>query len=381
MPRLVKSSTACALVALALVSAGRVASAQGSLGGQGLGYPVGGLSGAASALAGASAELDPNSPLNPAALTRSNRLVIHLRFEPEMRETTIGSQRAYSNVLRYPGFTASGGFGRFVGSVGISPMLDRTWRNQTQDTILVTGIPVPSLLQVSSEGAMNDARIGLGYVVSPKFQVGAAIHAVTGENRTYFARSFADTSGVQSISQTNSFGYTGGAFSLGAVAEVLPDFVVSASAKFGGDLRMELEGDELSKGKVPSRYGVGFAYFGIRGITAHLRAEQVQWSELEDVSASASAVFDATEISAGIEALGPRVFGGNSAIRAGMRSRTLPFGVNGEKVDERGFAFGIGLPMARGRSQVDIGAQRLFRTAPGAKENSWLLTLGFGIRP
>src|SRR5690606_35944692 len=99
-----------------------------------------------------------------------------------------GSQRAYSNVLRYPGFTASRGFGRFVGSVGISPMLDRTWRNQTQDTILVTGIPVPSLLQVSSEGAMNDARIGLGYVVSPKFQVGAAIHAVTGENRTYFAR-------------------------------------------------------------------------------------------------------------------------------------------------------------------------------------------------
>lgn len=377
MPRVMKAVA----TAVALAAGAQLAEAQGSLGSQGLGYPVGGLSGAATALGGANAELDPNSPLNPAAVTRSNRLSIQLRFEPELRETTVGAQRAYAKVLRFPGISATGAFGKFVGAVGISPMLDRTWRNQVTDTIVVTGIPTESQLQVSSEGAMNDARVSLGYIVSPKLQVGVALHAVTGENRTFFARRFADTSGVQGISQTNAFGYTGGALSLGAVAEVVPDLVVSASAKFGGDLTMELEGDEITTGKVPSRFGLGVAYFGIRGISAHLRAEQVKWSELDGVSASASAVFDATEVSAGVEALGPRMFGANALLRAGLRSRTLPFGANGNKVDERGFAFGVGLPLARGRTQVDLGAQRLQRSAPGAKENSWLLSFGFGIRP
>ncbi|HRN54729.1 MAG TPA: hypothetical protein PK788_14635, partial [Gemmatimonadaceae bacterium] len=173
MPRVVS-----ALVALAL--AAPLAQAQGSLGSQGLGYPVGGLSGAATALGGANAELDPNSPLNPAAVTRSNRLAIQVRFEPELRETNVGAQSAYAKVLRFPGVSATGAFGKFVGAVGISPMLDRTWRNQITDTILVTGIPTESQLQVSSEGAMNDARVALGYIVSPKLQLGVALHAVTG---------------------------------------------------------------------------------------------------------------------------------------------------------------------------------------------------------
>lgn len=376
MPRLVQG-----VAALVFVATATVARAQGSISAQGLGYPVGGLSGAAAALGGANAELDPNSSLNPAAITRSNRLSIMVRFEPEMRETTVGAQRAYANVVRFPGFQITGGYRKFVAAAGITPMLDRTWRNQTIDTILVTGIPTESQLQASSEGAMNDARVAIGYVVSPRLQVGAALHAVTGENRTFFARRFADTSGVQSISQTNSFGYAGSAFSLGVVAEVIPDLVVSASAKFGGDLTMELQGDELATAKVPARTGLGLAYFGVRGVSAHLRVEQTKWSDLDGLSASASGVSDATELAAGLEALGPPVFGANAMLRVGYRTRTLPFAVNGDQVDESGVAFGFGLPLARGRSQIDLGAQRLTRSAPGAKENSWVISLGFGIRP
>lgn len=376
MTRLVQILTLAAFVGVAS-SAG----AQGSIGAQGLGYPVGGLSGAAAALGGANAELDPNSSVNPAAITRSNRLSIMLRFEPEMRETTVGAQRAYANLVRFPGFQATGGYGRWVGAIGISPMLDRTWRNQISDTLVVSGVPTESQLQVSSDGAMNDARVALGYVISPRVQVGAALHAVVGENRTFFQRVFPDTSGVQGVSQVNSFGYSGSAYSVGVVAEVLSDLVLSASAKFGGDLTMELEGSELATASVPSRTGVGLAYFGIRGITAHVRADQVRWTDLEDLSGSASAVFDGTELAAGLEALGPTLFGANMLLRAGLRDRTLPFGVNGEQVRENGFAFGLGLPLARGRTQIDLGAQRLRRSSPGAQENSWFLSLGFGIRP
>lgn len=369
------------LLALALSGLASTASAQGSIGAQGLGYPVGGLSGAAAAMGGASAEIDPNSAVNPAAITRSNRLSIMVRFEPEMRETLVGGQRAYANLVRFPGFQATGAYGRWVGAIGISPMLDRTWRNQTDDTVAVSGIPTPSQLQVSSTGAMNDARVAVGYVVSPRLQLGAALHAVVGENRTFFQRNFPDTSGVQGVSQTNAFGFAGRAVSLGVVAEVLPDIVVSASHKFGGDLTLELQGDELRTASVPTRTGLGVAYFGIRGITAHARLDHVRWTDLAGLSESADGVFDGTELAAGVEALGPAFFGSNLVVRAGLRDRALPFGVGGNEVRENGYTFGFGLPLARGRSQIDLGAQRLTRTTAGAKENSWFISLGFGIRP
>ena len=59
----------------------------------------------------------------------------------------------------------------------------------------------------------------------------------------------------------------------------------------------------------------------------------------------------------------------------------LPFGAGTDEVRENGYAFGLGLPLARGRSHIDLGAQRLQRTTAGARENSWFISLGFGIRP
>lgn len=369
------------LVAAGCIAIAGTLGAQGSLGAQGLGYPVGGLSGAAASLAGASAELDANSAVNPAAVTRTTRFSIMFRFEPEMRETKVGDQRAYANVVRFPGFQFTGAYGRFVGAVGLTPLLDRSWSNSVTDTLIVSGLPLQSQLKTSSEGSMNDARLAIGYIVSPRLQFGAAVHAITGENRTSFSRTFADTSAVQGVSQENAYGFSGSAVSFGVVAEVVRNLVVSASAKIGGEVAMDRQGDEVATADVPSRAGIGVAYFGIRGVSAHLRVDRARWSDLDGLSASASGLFDATEIAAGVEALGPSVRGTNALLRAGYRTRTLPYAVNGDRVDERGLAFGVGFPLARGRTQIDLGAQRLTRSAPGASENSWLFTVGLGIRP
>lgn len=365
--------------ALALLPA--VAGAQGSISAQGYGYPTGGLSGAAAAMAGANAEIDPNSSVNPAAITRSNRLSVMLRLEPEFRNTTAGAASANATVLRFPAFQATGAFGRWVGAVGVSTLLDRTWRNQYADTLLIGGDPVASLVQVGSEGAMSDARAAIGYVVNPRLQLGAAIHALVGESRTVFTRSFDPASGVSTISQNSSFGFTGTALSLGAVAEVMPDLVLSGSARFGQSMSVELLGTKLAQAEVPTRFGLGVTYFGIRGVSLFGRVDRTKWSDMRGLVSDSTAVFDATELSAGVEALGPRLFGSNTALRAGLRQRSLPFGVSGEEVSERGFALGVALPLARGRAQIDVGAQRMFRSINSADEDAWLLSLGFGIRP
>jgi hypothetical protein len=368
------------IAALALVFP-VASSAQGSVSNQGFGYPLGGLSGAAAALGGANGEIDANSAINPAAITRSNRFSVMLRFEPEMRETKLGGGSANSTVMRFPAFQATGAYGRFVGAIGVTTMLDRSWRNQYTDSLIIGGEPIGSVLQIGSEGAMSDARAAVGYVVNPRLQVGFAMHALTGENRTVFLRQFDPASGVSSISQSNSFGFTGTAYSLGLSGEPFKDLIVSASARFGQDMKLELQGTELGSASVPSRAGVGVTYFGISGLALFGRVDQTKWSNLRGLGSDSVSIFDGTEFAIGAEALGPRVLGASSAIRAGFRSRNLPFGVNGSDVQERGFAVGIGLPVSRGRGQIDLGAQRLRRNVSGIEENAWLLSLGFGIRP
>lgn len=369
------------ILAIAALATAAPLAAQGSVGTQGLGYPLGGLSGAAAGLAGANAEIDPNSAVNPAAITRSNRFSVMLRFEPEFRDTRVGELSSNASVMRFPAFQATGAYGRFVGSIGVTTMLDRTWRNQIFDSVLVGGTLYRSRLQSGSEGAVSDARVAVGYVISQKLQVGAALHALTGENRTLYSRTFDDTTGIVGIGQSNSFGYGGTALSFGVSAEPIRGLVIAGSVRAGQEMRLELEGSELATATVPGRVGLGVTYFGIPGLTLYSRLDQTRWSELDGLVGDSASVFDATEISLGAEALGPKLFGANTVFRAGLRDRTLPFGVNGNAVTERGFSLGIGLPLSRGRSQIDIGGQRMSRSTPGASENAWLFSLGFGIRP
>lgn len=367
------------VIALGLLPS--LAAAQGSIGALGYGYPTGGLSAAAASMGGANAEIDPNSAINPAAITRSNRLSVMFRFEPEFRSTDAGSVRANAVVPRFPAFQVTGAFGRWVGAAGVSTMLDRTWRNQYSDSLVIGGETVASNVQIGSEGAIGDARVAVGYVVSPRVQLGASMHAIVGQNRTVFNRTFDPATGVSAISQSSPFGFTGSAVSVGVVAEVLPDLVVASSARFGGDMGVELRGTEVGQGKVPTRYGLGLTYFGVRGLALFGRVDQTSWTDIGGVATDSTSVFDATDLALGAEALGPRLFGANTALRVGLRQRVLPFGLNGASVSERGATFGVSLPVSRGRGQIELGAQRMLRSVTGVEEEAWIVTVGLGIRP
>jgi hypothetical protein len=102
---------------------------------------------------------------------------------------------------------------------------------------------------------------------------------------------------------------------------------------------------------------------------------------MEGLGTDEVSLFDATEVALGVDVLGPRIFGGNSVVRAGVRDRTLPFGVNGNRVGERSFSFGAGIPVARGRAQLDLAIQRASREVSDFTERGWFISLGLGIRP
>lgn len=375
------SLRAAVIAATWIAAVSQVAPAQGALSNQGFGYPTGQLSSGALGSGGAGAESDPASPLNPAAITQNSRYAVFLQFEPEFRTTEVDGRSASARLLRFPTFQVTGSWRRFTGSVGVSNLLDRSWTNVYSDSLLVGGDWVPSTLRASSTGAMSDVRVALGYVISSRLQVGAALHGIAGENSTEFIRSFDDSSGVGDIGQRGAVSFSGSAFSVGAVAIPIDKLVLAASFRQGGDLRLEENRVEVATAGVPQRFGVGVSWLAIPGASVSARLDQTRWTDMRGLGTAAVTVFDATELSLGADILGPRIAGANSVVRAGIRDRSLPFGVLGDRVRERAVSLGAGLPVARGRGQVDVAVQRAQRSALGASERGWFLSLGLGIRP
>jgi hypothetical protein len=364
-----------------LAAAPVTAMAQGALSNQGFGYPLGQLSAASLGNGGAGAEADPNSALNPAALTQTTRFSLSLQFEPEFRTTNVGAQTADATIVRFPSFQATGSFGRWTGSAGVTTLLDRSWVNAYEDSLQIGGEWVPSQIETSSQGAMSDARVAVGYILSQRIQVGLALHGIAGENRTQFSRVFPDTSGIGGLQQSASFGFGGAAVSFGIVSQPTDGLVIAGSMRRGGQMTLEQAGSQVSEATVPTRFGVGVSWLAIPGASFSLRADRTLWTDMDGLGTDEVSLFDATELAFGVDVLGPRIFGGNSVVRAGIRDRTLPFGVLGDQVGERAFTFGAGIPVARGRAQFDIAVQRATREVRDFTERGWFVSLGLGIRP
>jgi hypothetical protein len=207
------------------------------------------------------------------------------------------------------------------------------------------------------------------------------LHGISGSNRTDFARSFDDSSGVGNIGQASALSFSGSALSLGVVTIPVDNLVLAASFRSGGEMTMQENGFRTASASVPQRVGLGVSWLAVPGAWFSARVEQVRWSDMDRLGTSGLVTFDATEYGIGTEVLGPRIAGANSVVRAGLRDRTLPFGVLGEQVRERAFSFGGGVPLARGRAQLDLAVQRASRSALGATERGWFVSLGLGIRP
>ena len=357
------------------------AQAQGSVATQGYGYPTGQLSAAANGGGGAAAEIDAASAINPAALAAGARYSVYMQFEPEFRSTRLGGSEERVRVMRFPGFSASGGWGKFAAGVSFTTLLDRTWLNQYADTQSVGGIATPSSVIASSDGGITDARFAVAYALRPRLQVGLALHALSGQNRIVFGRTFSDSSGLGSAEQSSTLNFGGRGLSLGVIGMPIEDLVIGASLRTSGPLSVRQDGQSLASADLPSRMGIGASWIGIPNTTLSVRFDRTRWTRMAALGSTRMSTFDATDLGAGLEVVGPRIAGGATALRIGFRDRGLPFGVDGTAVGERTTSGGLSVPLGRSRGQIDLGLQRATRTSSVATEQAWLLSLGFGIRP
>jgi hypothetical protein len=371
-------------VASALCLAARTLCAQGALSLQGFGYPGGETSTRALGTGGSLADFDANSPINPAALLVGSRATVYLQYDPEFRWVTGTGLNVSTVTARFPLFVISGKVGQARFSLSYASFLDRTWTNTYQDTQMVGTLRVPSTVTAVSSGGISDIRAAMSWTFSSRLTVGAAIHVFPGQNHIVFGRAFpSDTTLFGAFAQTSTFNFSGSAVSFGLIATPIDHVNLGVSGRYGFSMHVH-EGDSTTVGEanVPNRLSVSGAFDGITGTILSVRYGTEKWSAMRGLGSAGLSVFDATEFSAGLETGGPRIGAIPMAVRLGYRARQLPFGVGAQQVSEKEFTGGLGIPLASGRTALDLSIAHALRSANvGLSETGWIFSLGIAIKP
>jgi hypothetical protein len=371
-----------ALVAALMALAPGLASAQGTLSTQGLGFPPGQLSTPATSMGGAIGEADPMSPLNPAAIGLVGFPILYMQAEPEFRTMTVGDRKERTSVARFPVFIAILPLGsRWALSASASTLLDRTWATITRDTQFVGGDTLGSDLLRKSDGSVADLRLALAFAPAPWLRIGIGGHSFSGRDLVEASRRFDDTAHFAPDTQQTALSFGGYAASLGMQAFWARKAAVGLTYRRGGTFRTFVEGDVQSVASAPDHLGVSVVYLGLQGTSLAVRAAKDTWSRMVAISPTLNA-HDGWDVGVGADVTGPRFGGSPVALRAGGRWRTLPFSAAGTAVKERTVSGGFGLPMAGGRVELNVGALRASRTGDaGISEKAWTISTGFAVRP
>lgn len=375
--------------------------AQGTPSVQGYGYPTGQLGTRAQSTAGALAEVDEGTPLNPAAIVHWTTPAIQFQYEPEFRRTRLsdgGTLRTTTN--RFPSvFAAFPAGGRLAFSLSISQLLDRTYETVRTSRELIGAESLFVSEQTSVEGGMSDVRLAAGYAATKWLAVGVGLHGIVGSNRfdqrvavsrtTQDATS--DTTGAfNRYRQITPLRFSGSAVSAGVELRPFAKLSVGASARLGSTLRMEgqtLAGADstIATADVPDRFGAGVSYEVAARTVLAAGVEQTRWSALAPLSRQ-SQPRDAMSYSFGLETPGPRLLGRALTLRAGVRSRELAFEApdgstptRWTQVTERSATVGAMAPFAFNRANLHVFVQRASRNV--ASETAYTVGFGLTVRP
>ena len=380
-----KLSTTGLLLAIATLLHGASLGAQANLSGQGLGYPTGQISTRAEGAGGATAEVDPLSMVNPAALGFIGATTLFFQIEPEYRRVTIGSATDRTTTARYPLFSAVLPLGsKWAVGLSSATLLDRTWTTSVDSNVVFGTDTVSSTFLFGSSGSINDLRLGASWAPTAYVRLGLGGHLISGSDRVFVGRTFVQSAAFGNFADSTTLGFDGGAVSAGIALMVPRLAIASASFRKGGNLNATRNDTALGSARVPDRLGFSLAYIGAAGTQIAARTSLDKWSSLNALSQGTSRAVDAWDTSVGADVAGPRLGSWPLMLRIGGRWRTLPYtaGPANDKVKEQSFSGGLGTTLGGGRVLTDVTLLHARRDAGiGISERAWTLSIGFGIRP
>ncbi|PYP80558.1 MAG: hypothetical protein DMD35_04410 [Gemmatimonadetes bacterium] len=377
----------CAALLLATALAvPTLARAQGTLSTQGFGYPTSGMSTRALGTGGGMTEFDPLSSTNPAALPSLGGGALYVQGEPEFRQLTVGAGTESARIARHPLTVLAFPLRQNVmAGLALSNFLDRSFETNERRIETVGGETLPTTNFFKSDGAIADVRLAVAWSPASWLRLGVGGHAITGDNRLRSTQRFDDSLRFAPIADTSTVTYVGTAISAGASVFIHNAIGLAASFRKGGAMSVKHSDTTLANANVPDRMSFSAAYVGIRGTTIAARTSKESWTRMQGLGSPAVPIYDGWDTSVGADVLGPRWGQRAIQVRAGARTRTLPFGLPNSAVKENSASLGLGTLFARGRIALDVTGIRALRTpvssATDLRESAWTISAGLTVRP
>lgn len=359
--------------------------AQNSIyGTRGIGFPGRAASVRSLALGGGADMFDRGALLNPALAGTFRQVTVGVMSATTWRSFTAGGVDASGlQETRFPLAFLGGGIrrSRFSYQLSLSTYAERTFDVQTEDTIMLGGVPTLVRDRVVADGGVVDLRAAFGYTASAKLVIGAAYHRLVGSSRFTAARIF-ESDEFQPFLEDDALRYSGNGFSAGALWLPKPALGFSFSGRVNTSLGGELDDQSTTDVALPVSLAAG-AWIGLGGqLQLTTTARWRSWSRgQDDLAPTGTRAFDTWEVGSGLE-IGSSGGGGlRFPIRLGARYAQLPFSPNDDQPTEWNFAVGTGAPFAGSRAVIDLALQRFMREGAGATEQGWYFAVGITVTP
>jgi hypothetical protein len=331
---------AASLLTLVVLGGAIELQAQSSMfGTRAVGFPSRWLSARARGTAGAFGVFDPQSGINPAALSAATRVMVNFVATPGSRHWETPAGDATLKETRFPMVGLVGPIPKWPVWLGINfgSYADRDFRLFTSDTIQVQGPPVGPIDSavvfdtLQSLGGMNEIRLALAYDKLRGTSLGGAFYLLTGSSRVDARRSF-DDSAFAHIRQTAELSFSGVGFALGIVQEVTGGFRVAASVRSDGSATIKKDSSDVASGHIdlPYTFAGGMELTLSKKLTAAAQGVYRTWSGANSdlIELGGIGSVNSLDLSLGAEYSTNLKRPTQFPIRIGARYAKLPFPLN-----------------------------------------------------
>jgi hypothetical protein len=376
----------CAMLFLLLTAATELGFAQSSqFGVRGLGYPGRSLATHAIGSGGAFGLFDPESSLNPAALTGAMALTSVFTASEAFRSVDNPAGTATTRDTRFPQLSIVGPVRQTGAALGFSysGYTDRDFTIASGGTTNLRGIPVGVTDSFSSRGGLSDLRASGAYRIHDRWSFGAGVHVITGSNRQVSKRSFEDSNYVSST-QRAEVSYAGVGVSGGVIHQMGARFSVAALARWDSHLKVDRDSARVGTVDLPYTFGLGLRWQPVPKLDLATQAVVRTWSGansdlLEQGGVGAENTF---EVALGGEYTPDVKRPFRRPLRFGARYGRLPFPLlSGTQPHEFGVSLGSGMRFAQQRGGVDVALEHVWRSEGVYSERGFIVTLGISVRP
>lgn len=377
---------------LALFTSVAGAGAQSIFATSGLGVPVPPVDARTQALGGIGVGLlgYSLSLVNPAEVAGFPFRGVAASMQTSSRSIEFGGQSDETGANRFPLLRVIYPVGeRTVATIGYGAFLDQSWAISTQGTEVIGPDTIGVRDAIESDGGLAQLHLGVAYLLTPSFAVGAAGGLYTGQLRRTISRSFdpVDRPGFDEFRQTAEWTQRAPFLSGGFRWDPTSIVRLAGSVTWTGDFDVEVNDARAQafEFELPLQVAVGASAIMAPGLTGAVSARWSGWSKSAPGSDPAQAPDDTWEIGGGIEWKGASVHSRGLPIRIGYRRAQLPFRFNGETPTEWTATLGTGLelvrtdfgPLAVIDAALDRGSRNTGNSGP--KEDFWRFTLSVGV--